>query len=1269
MYDPNTYQSTDPTFPVTYSDTQKAQQRTAGTSMMDLLMNAANSGQGSFTIAPGVYRIKGGVYKLSINNFTINCAGVEVWTEYDPTLNSMQWLQLNNCTNIKIIGPITFDSEKLQFIQCTITDWNATNGTLDVQVNPGYDANFTYVYDRLHIFNNGMFHYNLKGENVTRPFLISHTNYDPADNTKKRLTLSTEFSNYFASGESSQLKKGDLLLIRNNINSWELQPVGMNGCRDIEVNGISCYYGPLWVGGWSFGKFSNINCSNYRRPGSNRLGGSEEPGNMDYVNELVYDGCKSGPGQDDGVNALRKMDWAIKQKSPREVYLHIQPAVGEEISFYAGDDWTPQGTAKATNTGILLTDEALRTQLITQFNAYQQVHDYRWRLDANQEIWVVTLDKDMMIRDYSFCDRAGNRMQKITARNCYFADMNVPHLLFRGVQEVLIENNLLERGRESAIYMGPSRYWWEGPLAQNITIRNNQINYPSYNYGRTVGKSSQSAIYVGLDGDFSAKVIRNVSITGNVIRHATVNPICVKNVIGATISNNTFISPEPVNENVAIYGDRVHAGIFIAASSNVTISGNSLQYPTQYTTNLVQVGPYMDYTNATGSDLPPAPTNFLDYTYYENVPEPAGSAMPAFSQLTPKSTGQTSNFNIQMATVLSNFGVVFTGYIKIPTTGAYTFYTNSDDKCELYLDGNKVVTAGPYGQEHSGSVTLTAGFHPLRMEYYQGVGGRYIEASWAGPGIAKQPIPTAVLFRSTTIPPASGLTGNYYNGQNFETPVLTRIDPNVQFNWNLGAPASTINPDNFSVRWTGQIQPEFSETYTFFVNSDNGRRLWVNDQLIIDKWLNDWNIPYSGTIALVAGQKYNIKLEYFEGTGGASCYLDWQSASRARQAVPAARLFPTMTSTPTQTPYAGVINLPGTVEAENYDTGGEGVAYHDTEAANRSSTMRTDGVDIEGCSEGGYNVDWSDNGEWLEYTVNVATAGSYMLSTRVSSPVGGSFHIEMNGVNVTGTLTVPVTGGWQTWINVNKTVTLAAGQQVMRFVIDQKEFNINKFIIAPATNLPLEAESAAVVGAIKTQTYAGYTGSGYVDYGAASGESITWTANVVSAGSYILTFRYASISARPLQLMVNGSVLVASRAFPSTGSWTNWQTVTNTVNLNAGNNTIKLTSIGSSGGNIDHLKIAPASGARLASEETAALSKATLYPNPSDQEVQIAWAASATEAVTITIVSAKGETVSKQSFAAGAPLLLKTAVLKPGVYIVTLQSRKEVVKEKLVISR
>jgi hypothetical protein len=138
------------------------------------------------------------------------------------------------------------------------------------------------------------------------------------------------------------------------------------------------------------------------------------------------------------------------------------------------------------------------------------------------------------------------------------------------------------------------------------------------------------------------------------------------------------------------------------------------------------------------------------------------------------------------------------------------------------------------------------------------------------------------------------------------------------------------------------------------------------------------------------------------------------------------------------TPFSGTAAaIPGTIQAENFDNGGQNVAYYDTTAGNSGGQYRSTDVDIENASGGGYDVGWMDVGEWLGYTVNVATAGSYSVQFRVAAAgSGGTFHLEVGGQNVTGPLTVPDTGGWQNWTTVSANVTLAAGPQFARFIVD-----------------------------------------------------------------------------------------------------------------------------------------------------------------------------------------------------------------------------------------
>ena len=138
---------------------------------------------------------------------------------------------------------------------------------------------------------------------------------------------------------------------------------------------------------------------------------------------------------------------------------------------------------------------------------------------------------------------------------------------------------------------------------------------------------------------------------------------------------------------------------------------------------------------------------------------------------------------------------------------------------------------------------------------------------------------------------------------------------------------------------------------------------------------------------------------------------------------------------------AAPVALPGKLEAENFDRGGEGVGYHDATPANTGgSSYRADAVDVQDDSSAGngHFVGYVAAGESLNYSVTVPTAGSYDLEVRAATNNrGGAFHVEIDGVNATGPLTLTNTGGWQNWTSIRKTgLQLTAGPHVVRLVID-----------------------------------------------------------------------------------------------------------------------------------------------------------------------------------------------------------------------------------------
>ena len=144
----------------------------------------------------------------------------------------------------------------------------------------------------------------------------------------------------------------------------------------------------------------------------------------------------------------------------------------------------------------------------------------------------------------------------------------------------------------------------------------------------------------------------------------------------------------------------------------------------------------------------------------------------------------------------------------------------------------------------------------------------------------------------------TGLTGEYFNNMTVTgVPALTRLDPTVDFNWGTGrpsAPTNEIAKNNFSVRWTGQLLAPLTAKYKFHTFTNDGVRLWINDQLLINHWVDQPDgLEWSNVIDLVAGRKYNVRMEYFDDSGNAEARLMWQIPNTMpKQVIPATALFP-----------------------------------------------------------------------------------------------------------------------------------------------------------------------------------------------------------------------------------------------------------------------------------------------------------------------------------------------------------------------------------------
>ena len=238
--------------------------------------------------------------------------------------------------------------------------------------------------------------------------------------------------------------------------------------------------------------------------------------------------------------------------------------------------------------------------------------------------------------------------------------------------------------------------------------------------------------------------------------------------------------------------------------------------------------------------------------------------------------------------VISPNGGLFTNSVQIslasPSNGVTIYYT---------LDGstpttNSILYTTPFVVTNTCGVLAVATF----------------------PGQPNSAVSAASFFNSAFLGNGTGLRGQYYANTLYTSPFvgtpLVRTDATINFNWNTNSPDPTIPTSNYTVRWTGMVQPLFNQTYTFYTTTDDGVRLFVNGQELINEWVPQSPTTWSASISLQALQLYPIEMDYFQSGGGAIAQLSWSIPSTALNTIPESQLYPFTSPLPvlfTATPY------------------------------------------------------------------------------------------------------------------------------------------------------------------------------------------------------------------------------------------------------------------------------------------------------------------------------------------------------------------------------
>jgi hypothetical protein len=148
-----------------------------------------------------------------------------------------------------------------------------------------------------------------------------------------------------------------------------------------------------------------------------------------------------------------------------------------------------------------------------------------------------------------------------------------------------------------------------------------------------------------------------------------------------------------------------------------------------------------------------------------------------------------------------------------------------------------------------------------------------------------------IYYREYTVlpDPTAGVAATYFDNRDLTGSTLTRVEPRIDIDFGTGRPSPNLGADQFSVRWTGQVRADTSQTYRFYTQTDDGARLWIDGVQLVDDWTDHGIVENSGTIALSAG-RHDLTMEFYDNGGGALARLLWSAAGTPKAVVPADHL-------------------------------------------------------------------------------------------------------------------------------------------------------------------------------------------------------------------------------------------------------------------------------------------------------------------------------------------------------------------------------------------
>ena len=593
------YSVADPVYTLVYTEAQKQAQRDAAKSMIAALTAAAADTKGTraFTIPAGIYRVEPGQIQLQdVSNFEIHAPGVEVIVDSEKSGVAFSFV---SCTKITLTGrgkgesaggakagmtALVIDSQQLPMSVARILATDPKAETLDVEILPGYATDLP-TRER-------MIAYDTKG----RMLNIEQMGWNGVTSIGDRNFRLKSRSFHNPRNRDEILIPGTLLSLSNNPgHATRTHGVcGSRACKDMTFESIRVYNGggsPADHG--TAGTTTFRDWQLYPRPGTNRLPIATGLGQFSKNGgTFVFENCAFGPHLDDGINLLSGMSIMGKSSGENEIIVtgHQQPTVGSRLTFYDYTEWTDLGTAK-----VVTSERVTDPNTLAEVNAFAKKN--RTVQNARSAFRTV-LDRPVKLTPFAMVVHSDYRADSIVVRGCLFRDQLAQIMLIQGARSGLVENNLLLRSTGPAVSAQFAQYWWEGPMPENMVIRNNVIRDNPVAASVTGFQGNASvAVYAGTKYPTTARLLHNFRIEGNTIINPAMYGIAVRNTEDVVIRNNRIVNPGACLITGTYQGhpiSELYAAIALEAVSKAVVTDNEIVFGNARCQRSVLVDPNCD---------------------------------------------------------------------------------------------------------------------------------------------------------------------------------------------------------------------------------------------------------------------------------------------------------------------------------------------------------------------------------------------------------------------------------------------------------------------------------------------------------------------------------------------------------------------------------------------------------------------------------------------------------------------------------------------------